>query len=128
MQYICSFYTKRSPSIFYIGKFGVYFLSSSDSLTSPELCLRFYWYILYVCAYYNGVCSYIFVHMITVSVFLCLCMLHNLIAVYTSIWYFVLYVSCAWFVLRLHHCYVWVGINMFVNVISMVTVICFCTL
>ena len=68
-----------------------------------------------------------FVHIITVSALLCLCMLYNLIFRYTSSWYFVLYISCAWFIPSLHHCYICVCINMFVGVIFMFTEICLCT-
>ena len=82
------------------------------STTASFLYLRLYWY---VCASYNGV----FV--------LCLCMLHNLIVGYTSSWYFVLYLYYAWVIPPLHNCYMCVYINMFVNVIPMVTAICFGT-
>ena len=86
---------------------------------------EFYWY---VCESYNGVCINIFMHLITVSVFLFLCMLYNIIVGYTSPWYFVIYLTCAWVVPPLHHCCIYVCINMIVNVISMVTTICLCTL
>ena len=38
-----------------------------------------------------------------------------------------LYISCAWFIPPLHHCYILVCINIFVNVISIVTAIFLCT-
>ena len=75
---------------------------------------------------YNGVCVDIFVNLIMVSILLCLCMLYNLIFGYTSYWYFVLYLPCAWVVPTLHHCYICVYINLVVKVISMVTEIYFC--
>ena len=62
-----------------------------------------------------------------VSVLLCLCMLYNIIIGYTSYWYFVLYLPCAWFVPPLRHCYICVFIHLYVNVIYMVTAICLCT-
>ena len=68
-----------------------------------------------------------FVHFIPVSVFLCLCMLYNIIVGYTLSWYFVLYLSYAWVIPPLHYCYICDCINMFVNVISMVNAICLCT-
>ena len=68
-----------------------------------------------------------FVHLITVFVLLYFFMLYNLIVFYTSPWYFVLYISCEWVVLPLHHCYICVCMNIFVNVIYMVTAICWCT-
>ena len=52
------------------------------------LYMSLYWY---VCAYYNGVCIYMFFHLITVSVLLYLCMLYNIIFGYTLSWYFFLY-------------------------------------
>ena len=91
----------------------IYLLSSGDYSTAPELYVRLY---LYVCESYNGVCIDIFVHIITVSVLLCLCMLYNLIGGYTSSWYFVPYLSCAWVIPPLYHSYICVYIN-----------ICFCT-
>ena len=69
----------------------------------------------------------IFVHIIMVSVLLCLCMIYNLIVGYTSYWCFVFYLSCIWVIPQLHYCYICVYINMFVNSISMFTAICFCT-
>ena len=68
-----------------------------------------------------------FVHCIPVSVLLCLCMLYNIIVGYNSSWYFVLYLSWEWFIPPLRHCYIYVCINMFVNVIYMVNVIFLCT-
>ena len=65
-------------------------------------------------------------HIITLYVFLCLCMLYNIIVVYTSSLYFVFYISCAWVVPPLCHCYICVCINLVVNVVSMVTAICLC--
>ena len=95
---------------------------------APELYLRLYWYVLFVCASYNGVHIHMLVHVITVSVLLCLCILYNLIVAYTSPWYFFPYFSCAWVIPPLRHCYICDGINMFVNVTYMVTAICFFTL
>ena len=82
---------------------------------------------LYYCAYYNGVCIDMSVHLITLSVLLFLCMLYNLTVGYTSSLYFVIYISCAYVISSLRHCYICVCINMVVNVIYMVTVICLCT-
>ena len=67
-----------------------------------------------------------FVHLITGSVLLCLCMLYNIIVGYTSSWYFFLYIPCAWVVTLLRHCYICVCINLVVNVISMVNDIFLC--
>ena len=64
-----------------------------------------------------------FVHPIIFYVLLCLCMLYIIIVGYTSSWYFVLYISCAWFIPPLNHCYKCVYINILVNVIYMVNVI-----
>ena len=83
-------------------------------------------FILIFCASYNGVCIDTCVHLITVSVLLGLCMLYNIIVGYNSTWHFVLYISCVWFIPLLNHCYKCVCINMFVNIISMATSICFC--
>ena len=91
-----------------------------DSSTAPKLYMCFCWYIWYVCASYNGVCIDIFVHLITVSVLLCLCMLYNLIFGYT-------YISCEWIIPPLRHFYICVLIHIFVNFISMINVICLCT-
>ena len=102
----------------------IYFLWIIHSTTAPELYRRLYWY---VCAYYNGVCVDMFVHLITVSVFLWLCMLYNLIAGYTSSWYSVIYLSCAWVIPPLHHAYIYVCINMFMSIISIFIAICLCT-
>ena len=68
-----------------------------------------------------------FVHLITVSVLLYLCMLYNLTVGCHSSWYFVVYFSCAWVIPPLRHCYICVCITMFVNYIYMVNVICLCT-
>ena len=67
------------------------------------------------------------VHLITVSVSLYFGMLHNLIVGCTLSWYFVIYLSCAWVIPPLRHCYICVCINIFVNVICLVTEIFFCT-
>ena len=83
-----------------------------------------YWY---VCASSNSVYIDIFVHIITLSVFLCLFMLYNLIVGNNSSWYFFLYLSCSWVITPLHHCYICVCINIFLNVIYMVTAIGLCT-
>ena len=76
---------------------------------------------------YICVCIDMFVNIIMVSVFLCLCILYYLIVGYTSSWYFVLYLPCAWVVPPLSHWYICVGITLVLNVISMVTAICLCT-
>ena len=68
-----------------------------------------------------------FVHIIMVPVFLCLCMLCNLTLGYTSSWYFALYISCAYIIPPLRHFYIYVCINMVVKVIYIVTEICLCT-
>ena len=68
-----------------------------------------------------------FVHHITVSELICLCMLYNLIIVCTSYWIF-LYISCVWFIIPLRRCYICVWIHMFVNIISMFNSIYLCTL
>ena len=90
----------------------IYFQWRIYYATEPKLYLCFYWYVF---------ASY------TLSVFLCLCMLYNLTVGYTSPWYFVLYLSFVWIIPPLRHCYICVCINMFLNVIYMVTVICLCT-
>ena len=90
----------------------IYFRWSIYSVTVTELYLRLYWYVF---------------HLITVSILLCLCMLHNITVGYNSSCYFVSYLSWAYVITPLHICYICVCINMFVNVIYMVTVICLCT-
>ena len=102
----------------------MYFRWSIYSSTAPEWYLIFYWY---VCAYYNGVCIDMFVHLITVSVLLCLWMLYNLPIGYTSYWYFVISISDAYISPPLRHRCICVCINVFVSVISMVTAKCLCT-
>ena len=81
------------------------------------------WFILwlywYVCAYYNSVCIDMFLYLITVSVLLCLWMLHNIIVGYNHSWYSVIYLPCAWVVLPLRHFYICVCTNLVVNVIYM---------
>ena len=71
----------------------------------------------------NGVFMVMFVHIITVSVLLCFCMLYNIIVGNISSCYFVLYLSCAWIIPPLCHCCTCVCINMSMDVISLVTVI-----
>ena len=68
-----------------------------------------------------------FVHIITVSVFLCLFMVYNLTVGYSSSWYFFLYLSGTYVIPPLRHGYICVCINIFVNVIPKVTMILFCT-
>ena len=63
----------------------IYFRWMIHSATVPELYLHFYWY---VCVSYNSVCSEIFVHLITVSILLCLFMFYNIIVCCTSSWDF----------------------------------------
>ena len=70
-----------SPSLFLNWKVCyIYLLPRGDSSTAPELYVRLY---LCVCASYNDFCIDMFVHLITGSVLLCLCMLYNLIIGYT---------------------------------------------
>ena len=106
----------RPQSLFCIGKFFIYLFSRSDYVCIDMVCIS-----------YNVVCIDMVVHLITVCLFLFLCMLYNIIVVYTSSWYFVLSLSSDWFIPPLHHCYICVFINMFVNVTYMVTEICLCT-
>ena len=54
-------------------------------------------------------------------------MLYNLTVGYTLSCYFVLYLSGAYVIPPLCHCYICVFINIFVNVISMVNAICLFT-
>ena len=68
-----------------------------------------------------------FVHLIMVSILLCLCMLYNITVGYTLSWYFVLYLSGAYVSPPLNHCYICVRIDIIVNVTYMVTVIYLCT-
>ena len=63
-------------------------------------------YNRYVCASYNGVCIDMFVNLITVSIFLCVYMLYNLVVGYTSSWYFVIYIPCAQVIPPLCHYYI----------------------
>ena len=88
--------------------------------TAPLLYMCLYWY---VCAYYNGVCIDMFVNLIMVYLLLRLCILYYLIVRYTSYWYFVLYLSCEWIIPPLYHSYIWVFINMFMNIIFLFTAI-----
>ena len=67
-------------------------------------------FLLIFFASYKGVCIDMFVHLITVSVLLCLSLLYNLIFGYTSSWCFVLYLLYAWFITALYHCYICVCI------------------
>ena len=90
----------------------IYFLSRGNYLTAPELYMCF---------------IDMFVHLITVSVLLYFCMLYNIIVGYTSPWYFVIYLSCVWIISPLHHSYIYIFTNMFVNSMSMFTAICLCT-
>ena len=66
-------------------------------------------------------------HIITVSILLCLCVVYNLTVGHTSSWYFVLYLSGAYVIPPLRHGYISVYINIFVNIIPMVTAIRLCT-
>ena len=75
----------------------------------------------------NDVSIDMFVHLITVSVLLCLCVVYNLNVVHTSSWYFVLYLSSSYIISPLLHVYICVCINMFVNIIPLVTAIRLCT-
>ena len=101
MWYVCSFYTTRSPSLFYNGNFVIYFLYRGDSSTAPELYLCLYFYVWYVCASYNGFHIDMFVCLITVFLLLCLFMLYNLIFGSTSPWCF-FYISLVHSLF--HHC------------------------
>ena len=102
-----------SPSLLCIRNFVIYISGEGFILTLN---------LNYIC-----VCIDMFVHHIKVYVLICLCMLYNLIVGYNSYWYF-LYLSCACFIPLLRHFYICVCINLFVNIISMVTAICLCTL
>ena len=102
----------HSPSLFFLGKFVIYIysLSRGYSSTATELYLYFYFYVF---ESYKSVCIDIFF------------MLYNLIFGCTSS-RGVMYLSCAWAVPPIHHCYICVCINMFINIISIVTAICLC--
>ena len=102
-----------SPSLPCIGDFVRYI--SDEGFILPL-------HLNYIC-----VCIDMFLHLIMLSVLLCLCMLYNITVVYTLSWYFVLYLSCAYVIPPLSHCYIFFCINMLVNVISMVTAIFLCT-
>ena len=54
-------------------------------------------------------------------------MLYKIIVGYTSSWYFVLYLFCAWVIKPLHNSYICICINKFVNIIYMFNAICLCT-
>ena len=75
----------------------------------------------------NGVCINMFIHIIILTILLCLCILYNLNVGYTSSWYFALYLSSAYVIPPLRHGYICFYINIFVNVIPMVTAIYLCT-
>ena len=87
---------------------------------SSELC------ILPLHLNYIYVFTDMFVHLITVSVLLFLCMLYNIIVGYNLSWCFVITLSCACVITPLSHCYICVCIDMFVSFISMATSICLC--
>ena len=86
---LCILHYALPKSILHCKVCYIYFLSRGDYFTAPELYLHFYWC---VCASYNGVCIDMFVNLVTVYVFLCLCMLYYLIFGYNPYWYFVLYI------------------------------------
>ena len=98
----------RSPSLFCIGK--IVMCISFAGLILP-LHLNYIWGFIDM-----------FLHIITVSVLLYLCMLYNIIVGYTSSWVF-LYFSCARVITPLHHCYICICIHILVNIIYMVTTI-----
>ena len=121
-------YTMCSPSMFCIENFVIYICCLGVILTMHLnyifVCIdTFYMFVHLI----NSVCIDSFVHIITVSVFLCLCTLYNLIVGYTSPWYFVLYFSCAWVIPSLRKYYIFFVISIFVYVIYMGTVICLCS-
>ena len=108
-------FTKWFPRVcLVLGIFYIYLRWRIYYATAPELYWRYYWY---VCASYNGVCIYMFLHNTTLSILLCLCMLYNLTVGYTSSWYSVIYPPCAWVVPPLNHFYICVCINLVVNFI-----------
>ena len=108
-----------------LGNCVIYFRWRIYSATAPELYLCSYWYIFSSC---NGVCIDMIVHIIMFSLLLCVCILYNLTVDYTSSCYFVLYLSCAYSIPPLLHCYICFLINIVVNFIPVVTAICLCTL
>ena len=95
-------------SIFHWKVCYIYFWWSIYSSTAPELYMGLYWYVF---ASFNGVCIDMFVHTIIVSLLLYMCMLYNIIVVYTSSWYFSIY--CEWVIPPLRHCYICFCVNMF---------------
>ena len=77
----------------------------------------------YICA-----CVDMSVNNITVSVFIYLCMLYNIIFNCTSYWWGFLYLSGTKVIVPLCHHYICVCIISSVKIISMFSVICLCTL
>ena len=69
-------------------------------------------------------CIYMSVYLKTLSILLGFCMLQNLIVRYNSFCYFAIYLSYSWVILPLYHFYRCVCIDIFVNVLPMVTEIC----
>ena len=115
---ICYFhFTLRAPQVCYILEFLLY-------ISSLGMIIPLHLSYIYVCIDMFDM----FVYLIMMSVLICLCMLYNIIFGYTSPGYFVLHLSVAWVIPPLHQCYIYVGINMFMHVIYMVTAICLCTL
>ena len=77
----------------------------------------------YICIFID-----MFVNTIPVSIFICLCILYNILIGGTSYWWFFLYLSYEWVVLPFRCSNIYVCINIFVDIISIFTSIYFCTL
>ena len=114
MWYVCEFYTMRSPILFCLGKFVAY--------------ISYYGVILPIHLNYIWVFIYMFVHHTTMSTLICLFMLYNLIVGCNLSWIFPLYLSYVWDIIPLYCNYIHNCINIFVNVISIFTEICWCYL
>ena len=85
---LCILHYALPKSFFHWKVCYIYFLSRVNFSNSPKLYLFLCWF---------------FLHLIMVSVLLYLCMLYNRIVGYTSTWYFVLYLLCAWIIPPLKH-------------------------
>ena len=104
----------RSPSLIYLGEFVIY-ISCAGVILPLQLN-------------YINVCIDIFLHHITVSEFICLCMLYYIIVGCTSSKVFFLSFSHVWVIILLCGYYICIFINIFVNIISMSTEIFLWTL
>ena len=95
MWYVRAFYTIRSLSLFFLGKFVIYIICAVVIITL---------HLYFIC-----ICVDMFMHNITVSVFICLCMKYNLIIDCTFSWGFcsicLLFMSYSTNVLLLHMCW-----------------------